>query len=252
MQDLLKNFFELEDFLQQTLFAEKNAEKKLFSALINLPEFLKTLPLGQINSKIPDGTFLINPETIFIDKNVQIDSGCLIQGPCYISQDCAIRHGAFLRGPVFLSRGCVVGHATEVKNAVFLKQASAAHFAYVGDSILGKRVNLGAGVKCANLKLDKTPITVHIENRKIQTGLTKLGAILGDHVQVGCNSVLNPGTFAAKAAFIYPSLSVGGYIPSCAVVKPSAGFKIIIRKNKQKLFSAKNRPEKLLKLKCQN
>ena len=222
----LDDFFEIDNFSHKALW--KNLE--LFSALINLPSYLKKLPLGQIKSPIPKGAILTNPESIFIDEDVIIESGTLIVGPCYISRESTIRHGAFLRSNVFLAERSVVGHATEVKNSIFLEGAAAPHFAYVGDSILGRNVNLGAGVKCANLKLNRKEVVLDIEGEKVKTGLIKLGAIIGDNVQVGCNTVLNPGTVISKNAIIYPALNIGGFIPLSGVVKPALLPKIIIRR----------------------
>jgi len=224
----LEDFFEIENFSHKALW--KSIE--LFSALINLPSYLKKLPLGQIKSPIPKGAILSSPESIFIDEDVIIESGTLIIGPCYISRESIIRHGAFLRGNVFLSERSVVGHATEVKNSIFLEGAAAPHFAYVGDSILGRNVNLGAGVKCANLKLNRKEIILDIEGEKVKTGLIKLGAIIGDNVQIGCNTVLNPGTVISKNAIVYPSLSIGGFIPPGGVVKPALLPRIVIRRKK--------------------
>ena len=225
----VNDFFEIENFSHKALW--KSIE--LFSALINLPSYLKTLPLGQIKSPIPKGAVLNSSESIFIDEDVIIESGTLIIGPCYISRESTIRHGAFLRGNVFLSERSVVGHATEVKNSIFLEGAAAPHFAYVGDSILGRDVNLGAGVKCANLKLNRKEIILNIEGEQVKTGLTKLGAIIGDNAQIGCNTVLNPGTVISKNAIIYSSLSIGGFIPSNSVVKPSQlSLPRIIRRKK--------------------
>ena len=224
----LEDFFELDNFAHKALW--KNIE--LFSALINLPNYLKKLPLGQIKSPIPKGAALINPESIFIDEDVIIETGTLIIGPCYISRESTIRHGAFLRGNVFLSEKSVVGHATEVKNSIFLEGAAAPHFAYVGDSILGRNVNLGAGVKCANLTLKRKEVVLDIDGEKVKTGLRKLGAIIGDNVQIGCNTVLNPGTVISRDSLIYPSINVGGFVPSGSVVKPALQPKIIIRRKK--------------------
>ena len=125
----------------------------------------------------------------------------------------------FLREFVILGDQCVVGHTTEIKNSVLMNGSIAAHFCYVGDSILGSRVNLGAGVKCANLRLDRREVFVDFQGEKINTGLKKLGAILGEDVQIGCNCVLNPGTLVGKKSVIHPLLNVGGFIPSASQVR---------------------------------
>ena len=124
---------------------------------------------------------------------------------------CEVRHGAYLRGNVIAGRGCVLGHATEIKNSLLLDEVKAGHFAYIGDSVLGNHVNLGAGVKLANLKLkpDST-IKVHHRDGSVATKLRKFGAVLGDRVQIGCNAVTNPGTVLAPDSHVLPCAVVTG------------------------------------------
>ncbi|MFA5250074.1 MAG: UDP-N-acetylglucosamine diphosphorylase [Parachlamydiales bacterium] len=222
----VNSFFDLEESDFQGLWPDS----KVFSALSGLTDFLKKFPLGQIRSRLPEGVFLFNPEQIFIDEGVVIEPGVCLIGPCYIGEKCTLRHTAYLRGPVFLAPGSLVGHASEVKNSIFLEAASAAHFAYVGDSILGKKVNLGAGVKCANLKLGRDEIILNLEKEKIHTGLNKMGAVIGDQSQIGCNTVLNPGTLIGKDVLIYPNLTVGGAVPEGSVVKNKKGYELCFRR----------------------
>ncbi|QER42789.1 glucose-1-phosphate thymidylyltransferase [Thermodesulfobacterium sp. TA1] len=154
------------------------------------------------------GAFL-SSEKIYFEKGVKVEPFAIIQGPAYFSQGTEVRQGAYVRGSVYTGVGCVIGHTTEVKNSIFLSQAKAAHFAYVGDSILGAQVNLGAGTKLANLKFNKKEIIFTIEGEVIKTGLKKLGAILGDGCQTGCNSVLQPGTILGKFSFVFPARVAG-------------------------------------------
>lgn len=191
----------------------------VWDALKHLPSFLKTLELGKIEIKLPDGVFLENPELIFIGEGTTIESGSYIRGPTYIGKNCEIRQGAYLRGNVFLEEGALVGHCTEVKNSIFLKGAHAAHFNYVGDSILGEKSNLGAGVKCANFRLDQSEIGVWIDEKKVMTGLRKLGVILGDRSQIGCNSVTSPGTLIGQDVACYPCMHIQGSIASRSLRK---------------------------------
>ena len=146
----------------------------------------------------PSRSFLINPELISIGKGTVIEPGAYIKGPCIIGENCTVRHGAYIRGDFIAGNNCVIGHDTEVKNCVMLNDARAGHFAYLGDTVVGNDVNLGAGTKCANLKLDGRPIIVHCEGTRIATGVKKFGAILGDGAQTGCNTVTNPGTLLEK------------------------------------------------------
>jgi len=162
----------------------------------------------------------IKGRRIFFEEGVVVEPFSYIEEPAYFSKYSVVRHGAYVRGSVYAGEGAVIGHTTEVKNAIFLKEAKAAHFAYVGDSILGKEVNLGAGTKLANLKFLKKEITINFMGEIIKTGLKKMGAILGDRVQTGCNSVLQPGTLIAKASFVYPGVSASsGYYPSGSKIK---------------------------------
>ncbi len=186
----------------------------VWDALKHLPTFLKTLELGKIEIRLPDSVFLENPELIFIGEGAIIEPGSYIRGPAYIGNNCEIRQGAYLRGNVFLEEGVVVGHCTEVKNSILLKGAHAAHFNYVGDSILGEMSNLGAGVKCANFRLDQGEVGVWIDEKKVMTGLRKLGVILGDRSQIGCNSVTSPGTLIGQDVVCYPCMHIQGSIAS--------------------------------------
>ncbi|MCH9632176.1 MAG: Bifunctional protein GlmU [Chlamydiae bacterium] len=148
-----------------------------------------------------------------------VEPGAFIQGPCIIGNYCAVRNGAYLRGNTITGDHCVIGHTTEVKGSIFLNHAQAAHFSYVGDSILGNHVNLGAGAKLANLLFSKKNISIPVEEKTINTNRRKLGAILGDHSQVGCNSVTNPGTILKKRSCVHPCINVGGIVSEEYVIK---------------------------------
>ena len=149
---------------------------------------------------------------VFIAEGAKVEATALVRGPCYIGPSSEVRHGAYIRGNVYVGKDCVVGHATEVKGSVFLDGAKAGHFAYVGDSILGPDVNLGAGTKLANLKLDKGEVkfTDPKTGKRTKSGLKKLGAILGTGVQVGCNAVLSPGTILLEGALVAPCAHIIG------------------------------------------
>lgn len=190
-----------------------------WEALGKLNQFLEDQELGKIECPVPEGVILVNPQLISIGKGTIIEPGAFIRGPCLIGRDCEIRHGAYIRGSVLIGNRCLVGHDTELKSSIFLDDVHAAHFNYVGDSILGNRVNLGAGVKLANLRLDSGIVQVVDNGQKISTHLKKMGAILGDDTQLGCNAVTNPGTVTGKGVFCYPCTVVSGYIPPQAKVK---------------------------------
>jgi NDP-sugar pyrophosphorylase family protein len=163
------------------------------------------------------GAALMDDE-IYIGKGTVIEPGVLIKGPAIIGDDTELRQGAYLRGDTLVGNGCVVGHATELKSSVMLGGSKAGHFAYIGDSILGK-VNLGAGTKLANLKIIESNIVVSIEGRRYETGLKKFGAILADGVETGCNSVTAPGTLLGKGVLLYPNTTARGYHPPKTIIK---------------------------------
>ena len=169
-------------------------------------------------------------DDIELGQGVVIEPGALIKGPTRIGDRTEVRQGAYIRGSCHIGRACVVGHATELKNAVLLDGAKAAHFAYVGDSILGRGVNLGAGSICSNFKMTHEPVTVRLGGEILETGMRKLGAILGDGVEIGCNAVLNPGTLIGPRSLVYPTASVRGYHPAGSVIKLRQGIETAPRR----------------------
>lgn len=211
-----KCFFSLEEFEHKELFT---GTQHVWEAVKNLSSYLKSQSLGKIESHIPEGVILQETHLISIAKDCIIEPGVFIQGPCIIGEGSIIRNGAYIRGNVLLGKKCVVGHASEVKNSILLNHAAAPHFNYVGDSILGNNTNLGAGVICANLRLDKKQISIIIAGKVFHTEMQKLGLILGDGSGLGCNSVANPGTIVGKDSFCSPCLSFGGWIPAGSMVK---------------------------------
>ncbi len=163
------------------------------------------------------GAYLMD-DHIYIGKDTVIEPAVLIKGPAVIGDRTEVRHGAYIRGDVLIGDDCVVGHTTEIKSSVMLGGSKAGHFAYIGDSILG-RVNLGAGTKLANLKMVDTPVELNINDRVYETGLRKFGAIIGDGVETGCNSVTTPGTLLGKRVLLYPNCTARGYYPAGTLVK---------------------------------
>jgi len=159
-------------------------------------------------------------ERFRIGRGVLVESGAFLQGPVVLGDHTVVRQGAYLRGYCLVGRRCVVGHVTEVKHAVFLDDAKAGHFAYLGDSILGNGVNLGAGTKLANLRFVGGEVQVKTVEGLRSTGLKKMGAILGDRVQTGCNSVTNPGTLLGQDSLVLPCVTVrSGYHPGHSVIR---------------------------------
>lgn len=158
-------------------------------------------------------------EDIWIAKSAKVAPTAYINGPAIIGKDAEIRHCAFIRGSVIVGEGTVVGNSTELKNVILFNKVQVPHYNYVGDSILGYRAHMGAGSITSNVKSDKTLVAVSVGEEKLETGLKKFGAILGDHVEVGCNSVLNPGTVIGRNSNIYPLSMVRGFVPEGSIYK---------------------------------
>ena len=158
-------------------------------------------------------------ENVWISKTATVAPSASISGPCIICEGAEIRHCAFIRGSVIVGRGAVVGNSTELKNCILFDGVQVPHYNYVGDSILGYRSHMGAGAVTSNVKSDKSLVTVRCDGERIPTGRKKFGAILGDFVEVGCNSVLNPGSVIGKSTNIYPRSVVRGYVPEHSIFK---------------------------------
>lgn len=171
----------------------------------------------------------------YIEDGVKIEPGTFIAGPSLIFRGAEIRFGGYLRGDVILAEGALVGHDTEVKHSILLPGAKAAHFAYVGDSILGRNVNLGAGTKLANVRVDmgKANLKIRLHDELYDTGLRKLGAILGDGVSLGCNSVTNPGTLVGRDTLAYALSSLAGSYPAHSLIKNKPQQMVVRRQRPQ-------------------
>ena len=219
------DFFDLAGLEGAELFA---GCEYVWDALKRLPDYLAQRARRDLRgeaaaSATVEGEVLLAPGAV-------IEPSAMVLGPAIIGPGCRVGHAAKLRGGVVMCPGSAVGHATEVKASILLPRAHAPHFNYVGDSILGRGSNLGAGAICSNFKLTKTKVTITIEGTRYDTGLLKLGAIVGDGCQIGCNTVLNPGTLLGKNVLTYPCTSVRGYVPPGAIVKLSQNFALAERR----------------------
>ncbi len=166
-----------------------------------------------------------NPsENVWIHKTAAVFPTAYIGAPCIIGAYTQIRHGAFIRGSALVGDGCVVGNSVELKNVILFDGVQVPHYNYVGDSILGYMSHMGAGSITSNVKSDKTKVIVRTGDKAIETGLKKMGAMLGDYVEVGCNSVLNPGTVIGKGSNIYPLSSVRGVVPADSIYKTAGAI----------------------------
>ena len=157
--------------------------------------------------------------TVWVHKTATVSPTAYLGAPCIIGAGTEVRHCAFIRGSALVGDNCVVGNSVEVKNAILFDNVQVPHFNYVGDSILGYKSHMGAGSVTSNVKSDQTPVVVKNGDEQIPTGLKKFGAMLGDHVEVGCNSVLNPGTVVGRNSNIYPTSCVRGVIPEKSIYK---------------------------------
>lgn len=194
-----RELFDLTGFAHAALFAGLEHAWQVLDRLENyLASHDDWRVLGQVSpSAVVTGD-------VFIGKGTIVEPYAVVSGPCIIGADCHIRQAAYVRGPVITGDGCVIGHCSEVKSSLLLDGAKAPHFNYVGDSVLGRHVNLGAGTVCANLRLDGREVRVDVRGRRVATGRRKLGAILGDRARIGCNAVLNPGTLLAPDSGFNP------------------------------------------------
>ena len=158
-------------------------------------------------------------EDVWIAKSAKVFESAYIHGPAIIGKNAEVRHCAFIRGNAIVGEGAVVGNSTELKNVILFNNVQVPHYNYVGDSVLGYKSHMGAGSITSNVKSDKTLVTVSINGEKVETNLKKFGAVLGDYVEVGCNSVLNPGTVVGAHSNIYPLSMVRGYVDSHSIFK---------------------------------
>lgn len=178
----------------------------------------------KLGETLPEDRYERKGENIWIAKSAKVFPSAYIAGPCIIDEEAEVRHCAFIRGSAIVGKGCVVGNSTELKNVILFNKVQVPHYNYVGDSILGFKAHMGAGSITSNVKSDKTLVVVKSDGENIETGLKKFGAMLGDNVEVGCNSVLNPGTVVGRSTNIYPTSCVRGYIPANSIYKDSSNI----------------------------
>ncbi len=177
-------------------------------------EFIK-----ELGKELPKDEYDSPSENVWIHKSAKVAPSASITGPCIICEDAEIRHCAFIRGNVVIGRKSVLGNSCEMKNAILCDEVQVPHFNYVGDSVLGYKSHMGAGSITSNVRQDKQNIVLHVNGEHIATGLRKFGAILGDHVEVGCNAVMNPGSVIGRDSNVYPLSMVRGFVPACSIYK---------------------------------
>lgn len=207
----IKDLYDLNETIAAELFEGKEYP---WEVLADIGDFI--LKLGD---KLPKDEFTKKGDNIWIHKSVTIAPTATLNGPLIIDEGTEVRPGAFIRGKAIVGKNCVVGNSTELKNVVLFNTVQVPHYNYVGDSILGTHSHMGAGSITSNVKSDKTLVVVKDGDERIETGLKKFGAMLGDYVEVGCNSVLNPGTMIGRHTNVYPLSCVRGVIPENNIFK---------------------------------
>ena len=194
-----------------------------FMVLPHIKEYI--IELG----KTLNEDYELKGDDIWIHKTAKVAKNVSITGPCIIDENAEIRPCAFIRGSAIIGKNCVFGNSCEIKNAIIFDNSQVPHFNYIGDSILGYHTHMAAGSITSNLKIDGKNIVIKNENEKVETNMRKIGAFLGDYAEVGCNSVLNPGTIIGMYTIVYPLVSVRGVIPERCVVKSMEN--IVIRRD---------------------
>lgn len=207
----IDELFDLNNTIAADIF---NGIDNAWEVLPKIGEFIKKL-----GESLDSEKFDKIGEDVWVAKDATVLPSAYIAGPCIIDSKADVRHCAFIRGNAIVGKGCVVGNSTELKNVILFDSVQVPHYNYVGDSILGYKSHLGAGAITSNVKSDKTLVTIKNVDEKIETGLKKIGAIVGDLVEVGCGSVLNPGTVIGKNASVYPLSMVRGVIPANSIYK---------------------------------
>ncbi len=179
-----------------------------------------------------DGPSHIGPN-VYIGEGTVVEAGVMIKGPAIIGRNCQIRHNAYFREDVIVGDNCVVGNSSELKNVLLFNNAQVPHFNYVGDSVLGHKAHLGAGVKVSNIKIVPGNVTVEKDGIPFDTGLRKFGVLLGDKTDIGCNCVINPGSIIGRGSVIYPNVSWRGILPANMIVKNKANQEVIVRRPRE-------------------
>jgi UDP-N-acetylglucosamine diphosphorylase / glucose-1-phosphate thymidylyltransferase / UDP-N-acetylgalactosamine diphosphorylase / glucosamine-1-phosphate N-acetyltransferase / galactosamine-1-phosphate N-acetyltransferase len=224
--------FSPEDFLD----LNRTEHRMLFENCVNAWDALKQLAnymqfrlKPQIHGRLIGKPFISG--AVFVGKGTVVEQGAMIKGPAWIGEGCEIRNGCYIRENVIVGSGCVLGNSSEFKNCILFDEVQAPHFNYIGDSILGYRAHTGAGVILSNVKLDKGEITIPTKDGLIPTGLKKFGAIIGDRAEIGCNSVINPGSIIGRDSILYPGTQWRGVCAARSIVKTRFTAEVVARRD---------------------
>ena len=217
-------FLDLEHTAHPKLFENQNHVWDALKQIASYLQFrLKPAVLGDLMGK----PFISN--SVFVGAGTIVEQGAVLKGPAWIGEKCHIRSGCYVRENVIVGDGVVMGNSCEFKNCILFDEVQAPHFNYVGDSILGHRAHLGAGVILSNVKLDHGEISVAAGDQNIGTGLKKFGAIIGDRTEIGCNAVINPGAVIGRDCVIYPGANFRGVLPSGSILKLRQEIQVLMR-----------------------
>jgi len=221
----------------QLLSLEHTAHPKLFedqqfvwNALKQIASYLQFRLKPAVLGELIGRPFISS--NVFVGRGSVVEQGAVLKGPAWIGENCQIRSGCYVRENVVVGNGVVMGNSCEFKNSIIFDEAQVPHFSYVGDSILGYKAHLGAGVILSNVKLDHGEIAVAAEGGNIATGLTKFGAIVGDRTEIGCNAVINPGSILGRDCLIYPTVNFRGVLPDGSVAKLRQELQILERRSR--------------------
>ena len=221
-----EDLFDLSQTEHGALFADC---RYAWDALKRIKEYLQTHLRPGLRNRCEGVAFI--GEDVFIGEGTVVEDGAMIKGPAIIGRNCEIRHNAYIREQVIIGDHCIVGNSCEVKNSILFNSAVVPHFNYIGDSILGHKAHLGAGVKISNVKLVAGNVLVEVDGKSLDTGLRKFGGLLGDNTDIGCNAVLNPGTIIGRGSVVYPNTNWRGVLPAGMIAKNKAAVETVLRKS---------------------
>ena len=218
----IEELFDLGQTEHASLFDSLGQPWLVLSRLADyLCDTLKPQQLGQAHAQA------VIEGDVFIGEGTVIEAGTMISGPVWVGRNCRIGHGSTLRGNIIVGDDCVVGHASELKNSLLFNGCDVPHFNYVGDSVLGHRVHLGAGVMLSNYRLIRGKVNVRLASGPVDSGLAKFGALIGDRTEIGCNTVLNPGAIIGRDCVLYPNINFTGVLPAKRLVKNKTELAVI-------------------------
>ena len=218
-QAKIEKLYDLNETIAAELFSGKTYPWEVLSGIADF--------IRRLGPTLDKDIFEQRGEDVWVAKSAKVFPSAYLGGPLIIDEEAEVRHCAFIRGSAIVGKGSVIGNSTELKNVVIFNSVQVPHYNYVGDSVLGYKSHMGAGSITSNVKSDKTLVAVKSGDERIETGLKKFGAMLGDYVEVGCNSVLNPGTVVGPHTNIYPLSIVRGLVPGYCIYKNRQGYKIV-------------------------